>query len=128
MTQSSNRPFIESIRRDLSVNDAEKLQNETIRPIVKKLHSLLMQHLAKSIASKGTDFKNYSPEQQRAYLEKFLTKDQSMINQIKGMILGHFSHEEFTLFYANRIETGKRMIAIVRKRAKEHLTEIAAYM
>ena len=55
-------------------------------------------------------------------MERTFSKDIQFRNEIKGMIIGHFTLEEFAIYKNFTKDLNKRMIAMVKERILSTLT------
>ena len=53
---------------------------------------------------------------QLAYIENAIHKDMKFRNSLKGMIIGQFTTEEYSLYIQNSSALNKRMMNIVKER------------
>ncbi len=105
-------------------SDVERFQNEVIRPIIKGLHALLISHFQYYLSNKKIDFKALVLEKQQSQIEIIFTKDIGFRQEIKGMVLGHFTIEEFHSYAKNSSELNKRMIQIIKQRILDSITQL----
>lgn len=115
------RPVIHTLEINASMSDAELFQNETLRPIIKMQHDLLIAVFNHLLISKKCDFDHLSEKQQLAFIESSFKKDMPFRNKVKGMIIGHFNADEYQSYILNEKEVDKRIIKIVEKRIVDEL-------
>ncbi|MFC0605666.1 glyoxalase [Winogradskyella pulchriflava] len=112
----SHRPHIESAKIYDTIGAEELFQNKTLRPIIKFQHDLLIVVFKNYIAKHKNVFYDLSLEKQLAYIDNVIHKDMKFRNSVKGMIIGQFTVEEYTLYIQNSSALNKRMMNIVKER------------
>lgn len=110
------RPKIESAKVYDSMRADELFQNKTLRPIIKLQHKLLIAVFKNYITKHKSVFNELSLQKQLAYIENAIHKDMKFRNSVKGMIIGQFTVEEFTLYIQNSSALNKRLMNIVKER------------
>jgi hypothetical protein len=110
------RPIIASAKIYNSMSSEELFQNKTLRPIIKMQHNLFIAVFSNYISKRKNVFYELSLEKQLAYIENAIHKDMKYRNSVKGMIIGQFTVEEYTLYIENSSALNKRMINIVKER------------
>ena len=112
----SIRPIIASAKIYDAMRTEELFQNKTLRPIIKMQHDLLISVFSNYIAKHKNVFYELSLEKQLGYMDNAIHKDTKFRNSVKGMIIGHFTAEEYTLYIENSSALNKRMMNIVKER------------
>lgn len=97
----------------------EHFQNTVIRPVIKMQHDLLIALLHQNFIKRKVDFSNLSLEKKKAIIKSTLEKDLAFKNQIIGVIIGHFSLDEFVIFSEHTSEYTRRIKQIILKRFKD---------
>jgi hypothetical protein len=110
------RPIIASAKIYNSMSSEELFQNKTLRPIIKMQHNLFIAVFSNYISKRKNVFYELSLEKQLAYIENAIHKDMKYRNSVKGMIIGQFTVEEYTLYIENSSALNKRMMNIVKER------------
>lgn len=111
---------LKSIRPEVlsaTINDFmsidERFQNLVLRPII-KLQSDFILEVFKNYASKHKKvFYDLPLENRIKYIENAIQKDIKFRNSLKGIIIGHFTIEEYKLYTQNSSALNKRMMGIV---------------
>lgn len=119
MTNSKDmnrRPIIEKAIVSENMSEIEKFQNKTLRPIIKMKHELLIAYFENYLANKKNDFKNLSVIKKAEVTNLTFLKDNQFRNELKGIIIGHFTLEEFILYKNFSKEANKRIINMVKER------------
>jgi len=112
----SIRPIIASAKIYDSMSSEELFQNKTLRPIIKMQHDLLIAVFKNYITKHKNVFSEFSLQKQLAYIDNAIHKDMKFRNSVKGMIIGQFTVEEYTLYIQNSSALNKRMMNIVKER------------
>jgi hypothetical protein len=112
----SCRPIITSAKISDDMSFDERFQNLVLRPIIKLQHEFLILVFKNYIAKHKNVFFDLSVEKKIDYIENVIHKDMKFRNSIKGMIIGHFTLEEYKLYITNSSSLNKRMMNIVKER------------
>ena len=99
----------------------EKFQNNTLRPILKLQNPLLIAVFHNYIVKHKGVFYDLSIEKRLAYIENALYKDQKFRNALKGMIIGHFTVDEYKDYTAYSSSLNKRMMNMAVERLKNQV-------
>lgn len=99
-----------------SSTPAEQFQNQTLRPILKLQHPLLVQFFYAEIARRKKVYFNLSSEQKLAWIDQAVRKDIRVKHILSGMVMGHFTQQEFDFFLANEAECTRRLVALLVQR------------
>lgn len=118
------RPQIPAAEVMDNTHESERFQNQTIRPIIKFQHDLLLAIARNYFArNKNTYFKLV--ETQRAqYLATMLSKDTAFRNQLLGLVIGLFSTEEYLEYQLKSADLNRRIINIIKKRLLDELVDV----
>jgi hypothetical protein len=112
---------LSSIRPNLELDSsqstpAEQFQNKTLRPILKFQHELLVAAFRAYIDKRHGLFFQLSAKDRLEWIKHSLQKDQSLRSTLTGMVLGHFTLEEWTDFQLNEAEHSRRLIQMLIQR------------
>ena len=99
----------------------EKFQNNTLRPILKLQNPLLIAVFHNYIVKHKGVFYDLSIQKRLAYIENALYKDQKFRNALKGMIIGHFTVDEYKDYTAYSSSLNKRMMNMAVERLKNQV-------
>ncbi len=110
------RPEIVSARIHENMSADESFQNKTLRPIIKLQNDLFIEVFKNYITKHKNVFYELSLEKQLDYIENAIHKDMKFRNSLKGMIIGQFTVEEYSLYIKNSSALNKRMMNIVKER------------
>ena len=110
------RPIILSAKILPGMSSEEKFQNSTLRPIIKLQNDLLVMVFKNYITKRKNVFYELSLERQIDYIENAIHKDMKFRNSLKGIIIGQFTLDEYTIYTENSSALNKRMMSIVKER------------
>ena len=109
------RPQILSAVVEKNTGQDERFQNLTLRPII-KLQQHLFTAVFKNYAAKHKNvFYELSVEKRIDYIENAIHKDMKFRNSLKGMVIGHFTVDEYTTYIQNSSALNKRMMFLVKE-------------
>ena len=105
---------------DQSSSD-EVFQNEVLRPILKLQNDLLVASFVNHVAKNKIDFNSFSVDKKMTLIENVIQKDSKYRNACKGMIMGLFTTDEYSLYIKNSSGLNKRMMAMLVERLKSQV-------
>ncbi len=111
----SIRPEVLSTTINDRMSSDERFQNLVLRPIAKLQRDLLIAVFKNYIVKHKSVFYDLSIEKRLIYVENAIQKDMKFRNSLKGMIIGHFTVEEYQLYIQNSSALNKRMMRIVKE-------------
>lgn len=117
---SKKRPSIPSIKETAS-SEEERFQNKTLRPIIKMQHDLLIAFFRQYCSSTKIVLHDLSNQQKTALISRVIKKDIAFRNELKGLIIGHFSVEEYHAYLNVQRGLNKRIFTIVEQRLGDSL-------
>jgi hypothetical protein len=104
-----------------SMNTDERFQNLVLRPVIEFQHDLFIAAFKNYIVKHKNVFCDLSVEKRMVYIENAIQKDMKFRNSLKGMVIGHFTVEEYKLYIQNSSALNKRMMTIVKDRLLNHI-------
>lgn len=112
---------IQSIRPQLNLDSsqsssAEQFQNQTLRPILKLQHDLLVEVFRGYIQKRHGVYAPLSVQAKLDWIQHSLQKDHQVRQLITGVVIGQFTIEEWAIFRANEAEYTRRLIGLVVQR------------
>jgi hypothetical protein len=119
--------FIKEIRGESlgNVNNQssseELFQNEVLRPILKLQNDLFIASFLNYISKYKRDFYTKTVENKLAVIENAIQKDIKFRNALKGMIIGLFTTDEYTVYIQNSSSLNKRMMNLLIERLKSQV-------
>ena len=120
---NKERPVLEDLIKD-NMSALELFQNQTLRPVIKMQHDLLIASFNTYKAKRKIDFSSLTDQKKRSKTKAVFVKDINYKNLMLGFIIGAFSLEEFAYYSLNASELNKRIIQIVIQRVQDSLSEI----
>ena len=115
------RPQIKKHQTFETMSDDERFQNNTLRPILKLQNPLLLASFVNYATKHKGVFFDIPTDKQLAYIENAVHKDQKFRNALKGMIIGQFTVEEYSIYTQNSSQLNKRMMSLVITRLQDQL-------
>jgi hypothetical protein len=115
------REIITSIRPELTTDKSktsilETFQNETLRPVLKFQNELLLSVIKHYIEKRKGAYHQLSLKERAPYLEHAIRQDLRFKSLLQGVIIGHFTSEEFSNYIENEAELGRRMTDLLVQR------------
>lgn len=99
----------------------ETFQNEVLRPILKLQNDLFIASFKNYITKYKSDFYSQSIEKKLAAIENSIQKDIKYRNALKGMIIGLFTVEEYSVYVKNSSSLNKRMMTMLIERLRSQI-------
>lgn len=122
----SIRPQISTIKTRNNITEIESFQNNTLRPILKLQHSLLLLVFKHYALSHKVDLQNISNTTLEVFIKDSLSKDTKLKTLVAGICIGQFTTDEYCLYITNPSEYNKRITAMLTKRWLDSLEEITS--
>ena len=122
----SIRPILKVSANKEGVSISEAFQNITIRPIIKLQHHLILAIFKEYAVLRKIIFNDLAIEKKVAFIENSLLKDAQLKKQFIGIIMGHFTVEEYQKYATMKSEVHKRIINIIKKRLTDSLNELSS--
>jgi hypothetical protein len=110
------RPAIKGINTVLNKSLEEDFQNKTLRPIIKMQHDLLVAYFKEYLIAKKCKFEALSNLKQQDYISTIFKKDSAFKLELKGLIIGHFTTDEFAIYSKSKSDFNKRILAMIQQR------------
>ena len=104
-----------------NMSSDERFQNLVLRPVIQFQHELLMAAFRNYIQKHKNVFYDLSVEKRLDYIENAIQKDMKFRNSLKGMVIGLFTVEEYSIYIKNSSALNKRMMAIVKNRLLDNV-------
>jgi hypothetical protein len=115
------RPVIARAKVSTDTSQEESFQNTVLRPIIKMQHDLLIAYTKQYIASKKHDFILLNLEKKLQYISSCLEHDRSFRAELRGIVIGQFSVEEYGQYCLMSNAINKRMLSIIKERMIDHV-------
>lgn len=95
---------------------AEIFQNETLRPILKMQHDLLLRIFLRILEKRKIKPSQLTPEQKDQQLKHSLSKDNKLRNLLLGAVIGQFTVAEYDAFLGLESEATRRIFTMLHQR------------
>lgn len=115
------RPQIPSSKVHENMSRDEYFQNAVIRPILKLQNELFLEVFKNYIRKHKNVFHDLSIPKKLQYIENSVQRDVKFRNNLKGMILGLLTLEEFEVYTENSSALNKRMMNLLIERLKDQV-------
>ena len=107
-----------------NTNELEIFQNNTLRPIIKFQHELLLLVLKNYLISNKFDLVNTNSEKLSNFTRIAIKNDKQLNLQITHSVTGFFTRKEFGYYTQNKKEIHKRIIQICTERYLTNLEQL----
>lgn len=114
------RPDLSLVSRP-SDQAEEHFQNMSLRPIIKLQNDLLVEVFRNYLYNHKTDFSNLSLEDRLHFITTATQKDTKLRGILTGIVIGHFTLEEYQYYKTNSSSINKRIIQLISERLKGNL-------
>ncbi len=94
----------------------EHFQNTTLRPILKYQHDLMVLLFKNYIEKRKNAYFKLTPLQKLDYIQQAVKTDVAFKNRLVGLVIGHFTIEEFIIFSENETELLRRLTDLIVQR------------
>lgn len=110
----SIRPQIST--KNSATTPSEQFQNLSLRPILKLQNDLLIALVQYFLKKRKIDLETKGLPEQKKQLQQLLSKDNSLRNQLLGLVMGQFTMEEWTTYQSIESEARKRIFSMLEER------------
>ncbi len=115
-TKKSIRPNISAIGSQENASREERFQNETLRPIIKMQHRLIIAYFRNYLVRTKLDFDGLSEFKKKEVISKIFSKDNQFKTELRGMIIGHLTTEEYQTYLGMSSTLNKRIGNMLQER------------
>lgn len=115
------RPEIPQVNFHEEMGSEERFQNQTLRPIIKLQNDLIIEVFKNYIRKHKGAFYELTLEKRMQFIDNSIQKDIKFRNSLKGMIIGHFTVQEYRIYILNSSALNKRMMNMVIRRLKDQI-------
>ena len=115
------RPDLPASKIKDNMSSEEYFQNAVLRPILKFQNDILIEVFKTYISKRKNVYYTLNQNQKLNYVTHSIQKDIKFRNQLKGMIVGLFSLEEYDLYTENSSALNKRMMNLMIQRIQNQL-------
>ena len=110
------RPIIKGLEVLENMSAEEQFQNTTLRQIIKMQHDLLVIYFKNYLIAKKCNFSLLSEPKKMEFITTAFNKDNSFKTELKGIIMGQFTVDEFKIYVTSKNDYNKRILAIIKQR------------
>jgi hypothetical protein len=110
------RPKIKTIQQDLNTSETEQYQNDTLRPILKFQHDILLCLFHASLTKNKAHFTEVSLEEKEEKLNQIFKKDLSFKNQSIGAVIGMLTLKEYEVYTSDTAAYNRRIVTMLKQR------------
>ena len=115
------RPQIPSSKIHDNMSREEYFQNAVLRPVLKLQNELFIVVYMNYIRKHKNVFHDLSLPKKMQYIENSVQRDVKFRNNLKGIILGQLTIEEFEVYAENSSALNKRMMNLLIERLKDQI-------
>lgn len=101
-------------------SEEEIFQNETLRPILKLQHELIITLAQEFLKSRNITWEKVREKDPLQWLNINIKRDIPFKNQLIGMVIGQFNKEELIEYLSFQKEMNKRIINMMTERIVSH--------
>ena len=102
-------------------SEEEVFQNSTLRPVLKLQNDLIIAVFQSYLNQNKIPFNDFSLDKKMKTIEVAILKDISFQNTLKGIVVGLFTINEFSLYSNNTSGFNKRIRAMLIERLQSQL-------
>jgi len=115
------RTDIQSLKITDRMSEEEKFQNKVLRPVIKMKHEILIAHFKNYIVLNKRPWKELSDSRKIDFIENVFSRDLLFRNEVRGLVIGQFTLEEYSQYAKMLRGSNKRMNNIIKERIMSHL-------
>ena len=119
------RPAIPTIIEKNVTTVIEQFQNRTLRPILKFQNEILLKIFHQYIQKRKNKFSQLSVLKKLEYIQTNIRNDLKFRNLLTGMVVGHFTLEEFEIYHSNESELRRRITSLLIQRLQDQVDEFS---
>lgn len=117
----NSRPAMPTAFISTNMSSDERFQNKTLRPIIEFQRDLFLAVFRNYIEKHKDVFYGFTVEKKLDYITNALQKDIKFRNSLKGMVIGQFTSEEYSLYITNSSSLNKRMMNLVKESLQDNI-------
>jgi hypothetical protein len=103
---------------------AEQFQNQTLRPVLKQINSLIVSYFKHHYPKRKVNFAKLTEADKLAYIERAIRDDTKLRLTLVGMVLGQFSLDEWAAFVPLEAEVSRRIQNLIIQRLQSRVGEL----
>lgn len=94
----------------------EKFQNDTLRPVMKLQHELLLAVFRAFLVRRKVQLDQLPADQRFGKIKELVTRDHRLRDLLFGLALGQLTNEEMTVYLADESTFNRRMTNLIVER------------
>jgi hypothetical protein len=110
------RPILSKIKKKEDISPEENFQNEILRPIIKLQYALISSSFEHYLSLKKVMFDEFNDLQKLAFIQKSFKRDTQLKTDLRSLILGLFTLEEFNEYLSLKSQINRRINTIMQSR------------
>ena len=118
------RPKLNIVSEDEYISFSERFSNTTLRPIIKLQHDLFIAVFKNNAKSRKLILKNLSNQKMMAFVDSLLFKDSNFKPLVIGLVIGHFTIEEYNQYVERTADVDKIIISLIDEAMHDSLSEL----
>lgn len=118
--KTSIRPQIPNLIQH-EMSEEEIFQNKTLRPILKMQHPLFIAIFKNYFVKQKNRFYQISDQEKEKYVLHITSRDHKFRNKLLGLVMGHFTEEEYQNYEIYESALNRRIITMLQKRILDSL-------
>jgi hypothetical protein len=99
----------------------EQFQNEVLRPILKLQNDLIILSFQNYLSVNKINFNSFTVDKKVTLIENSIHKDSKLRDTFKGIIIGLFTSNEYSLYATNSSNINKRIITMLVERLQSQI-------
>jgi hypothetical protein len=103
---------------------AEQFQNQTLRPVLKQINSLIVSYFKHHYPKRKVNFAKLTEADKLAYIERAIRDDTKLRLTLVGMVIGQFSLDEWAAFVPLEAEVSRRIQNLIIQRLQSRVGEL----
>tara|TARA_R110002049_G_scaffold107950_4_gene255890 strand:+ start:32466 stop:32843 length:378 start_codon:yes stop_codon:yes gene_type:complete len=120
---NKERPVLPNLVNE-GTTEIEQFQNNILRPIIKMQHAIIIATFKSLLQKRKVDFAALPDKKKRSKISVTFKTDNNYKNIILGLIIGHFSMDEYVIYNNNSSEFNRRILQMISQRIKDSIEEI----
>ena len=121
--------LLKSIRPKIDIDntkstDLEIFQSVSLRPILKLQNEIILALINNFLAEHKVIVKNLTETKKIERIHDIFKNNIQQKQMLFGVIIGHFTHEEFMFYNQNKKEVTKRIITMLLERVCSQLEKV----
>jgi hypothetical protein len=122
---TSRDQHLQALRPDLGIDTTqssatETFQHETLRPLLKFQHSILVRQFDAFLAEHKQQLTPQPAERRSAYIAHALKTHKRLRATLFGLVSGLMTDTEYDFYLSNRSEVNKRLTQMLIQRLESH--------